>query len=92
MDKETFNRYLDNLLVEAKVEAEMSDFTRAINKVISETNFDDKKQAFLFISIDNADQPEADSFISYVGSHNGCSLLLQAMEKIVKQWSDDMDK
>lgn len=45
MDKKAFNEYLDNLLVQAKVEHEMSDFTRAVNQIISDAEFDESKQA-----------------------------------------------
>ena len=78
-DKANFNRYLDNLLVEAKVEASMSSFTRTINEIVSQTEFDTDKQAFLLISIDNADSPNPDSYSGFVGDINGYRLLLQAM-------------
>lgn len=80
MDKKAFNEYLDNLLVQAKVEHEMSDFTRAVNQIISDTEFDESKQAFLFVSIDNIDQQSADSFVSYVGNPDGLILLLEAVK------------
>lgn len=83
MDKDAFNKYLDDLLEQGKAEAHMSDFTRAVNDIISETEFDNSKQAFLFISIDNADRPQADSFMSYYGDGNGCALLLRAMKVMV---------
>lgn len=87
MDKKKFNRYLDNLLVEAKIEASMSDFTRTINEIVSQTEFDTDKQAFLLISIDNADQPNPDSYSGFIGDTNGYRLLLQALEPVVAELS-----
>ena len=85
MNEKEFNKYLDNLLVQAKLEHEGSKFTQKINKVISEFSFDESKQAFLFISIDNADQAFPDSFTACVGDKNGCALLLQAISLFVEQ-------
>ena len=83
MDREEFNKYLDNLLVEAKVENEMSEFTQQINHIITQTEFDESKQAFLFISVDNIDMPEPDAFISYIGDKQGCNMLLQAINNFI---------
>lgn len=84
MNKEKFNEYLDNLMTEAKVENEMSEFTQQVNQIINQTEFDESKQAFLFISIDNMDKPEPDAFFSWVGDSKGCSMLLRAIKNFNK--------
>lgn len=92
MNKEKFNRYLDNLLVEAKAEASMSDFTKTINEIVSQTEFDTDKQAFLLISIDNADQPNPNAYSGFVGDTNGYKLLLQALELATTELLKRIDK
>lgn len=89
MDANEFNKYLDDLLTEAKIECEMSEFTQEINQIISQTEFDESKQAFLFISIDNIDKPESDVFISHAGNARGHALLLQAINKFNKTHKAD---
>ena len=89
MDREEFNKYLDNLLVEAKVENEMSEFTKQINHIITQTEFDESKQAFLFISVDNIDKLKPDAFISYIGDNKGCVMLLQAIKNFTSQIKND---
>lgn len=92
MNREEFNKYLDNLMVEAKVENEMSEFTQQINHIIAQTEFDESKQAFLFISIDNIDRREPDAFISYIGDKKGCKMLSQAVKKIITQIKNDNEE
>lgn len=89
MNKEEFNTYLDNLLVQAQIESEMGEFTNSINKIISETCFYENKQAFLFISIENADRPEAETFVSYVAKGDGAEMLRTAITLFLKQLKEE---